>query len=462
MHRRSISFLLIVVLIVSLTACAGDKREASEKGDIISPIPQEGTAELTILMNAIEYEAVRTDFFTDYIDKFQKDFGVKINFERIGTDANGLITPNEQDDYIKKLAPKLSVKDGPELIFTQYMSMDALIKQQAVMDLRGKIANLNKVYDKLLGDRAYYIPIGIVYYSQKIKKDALVELGIKEPALNWSARDYYDIRDKYISKNKILFNGYEYYRVFKQFIDINSLYKAGDKKVVINTPQVIQKINDIRSYLFGGKYQLPEGYKYENYYNMIFEDKSEEFEKSFSYYEINNDNGHIDGGIWANLFRAKSMDTNNNRYGAMMYPQFSDREIIMDSYGFLVNKNGKNLDLAYEFIKGLLNDEVQMSMFKTEGMFYPVNKEIEAAILKLEADEELDPKVVQVKEYALQELADGRCKLWITLDHSFYKISTMLDKDLAKFILADTPYDDVELNVELQKLEDKYNIWLNE
>ncbi len=462
MRKRLISIILALLMIFSMTACTGYKREATSKGNIVSPDPNEGNAELTILINAIEYETMKTDFFSNYIDKFEKDFGVKINFERITTGVNGQITQEGQDAYIKKIVPKLSVKDGPELIFVEYMSMGALIKQQAFVDLQGKFTNLNKLYNKFLEEKVYYAPVGMRYYSRSLKQDALESLGIKAPNLDWSSKEYYDIREKWISHNEVYFNSYEYYKVFDSFINLKSLYNEESKHVIINTPEVKQKLRNIRDYIFDGKYIINSSYKYENYYNMIFEDTSKESEESQQLYNRNNDSGHIDGGNIVNLFSAKELHYKSKNFGTIMYPEFADREVFINSCGFAVNKNGKNLELAYEFINGLLSNDIQMSMYNEGGYYYPTNQEIEADILKDESKKSLDQKAIELKAYALQELKEGKCKLWNTLDQPFNRLNFMMHKDFSKLILADNPYSDVELSAELQKLENEYNIWLSE
>lgn len=459
--KKIAAIVLALIMAFSLVSCSNSK-DAGGTG-VISPEPKDGKPVLTIMLNTIEYDTLtRTKCFSEYIDKFKSDFGVDIKLEKLMSNPNGLITSEEQSEYIQKLSTKLFTKDGPELIFAQYMSMEALIKQQAVVDVKGKVPNLDRIYDSLVGDKLYYVPLGLLYYSRNVNKEALERLKIEKPGFDWASKDYYAIRDKWLSQNKIWFNGDEYSKVFNQFIDFDSLYKAGEKKITINTPEVRQRINDARNHIFGGNYKLTNGYKYENYYNMAFEDKSEEYKLGFQYYEENNSDDYIDAGIMANIFRAGELDRNNKSYGTVMYPQFKDKEIMMDSYGFLVNKNGKNLDLAYEFINGLLGDEVQMSMFDSDRAYYPVNKKIEADILKREANTSLDPEVIKLKAYALKQLRDGGYKLWVTTDNDIYKMQMLLYKDMGKFILADNPYSDEQLQAELKKLEDKYNIILNE
>lgn len=463
MMKRITAIILALMLVFSLASCS--KAKNTEGDGVILPTPKDGKAELTILISSIDYKGLSGNFwFSKYIEKFKQDFGVDIKFEQIETNTGGM-TPEEYDEYLKKVFVKLTAKDGLELVFSHYMNLQALIDQQAVIDLRGKVSNLDKVYDSLLSDKVYYAPLGIDYIGALVNIKALDELGLKAPMMNWTLKDYYNARNKWTLSHKTTFNGYEYLKVFDQFINTESLYKAEENKVVLNSPEVRQKINDLRSYIFGGTYQLPTGYTYENYYNMLYEYNSKERKDSNKIAGNILAKGHLDGGGIDNLFRAKNLQERIKGYAVIREPRNMSSDELLDSYGFLVNKNGKHLDLAYEFINGLLSDENQMAMFQYEDMnypHYPVNKDIEADILKLEAEAGLDPRAIQVKSIVLQDLKAGKCRLWTNANINIYRLFDMIDKDLTKFILADEPYSDELLQAELKKLEDKYNIYLNE
>jgi ABC-type glycerol-3-phosphate transport system substrate-binding protein len=463
MMRKITAILLALVIAFSLVSCSKAKNVGGE--GVISPVPKDGKLEMTILISSIDYNDLPTDgWLADYIAKFKRDFGVDIKFEQIKKNS---YTWESRDEYLKKLFVKLFTKDGPELIYNRYisLSLEPLVEQQAVVDLRGKVANIDKIYDSLVSDSVYNVPLGVDYIGIIISRAALAELEVEEPGMNWMPEDYYAVRNKWISNNEILFNRHEYSRAFEQFIDLENLYKVEEKKVVLNTPEVSQKVNDLRSYIFGGAYQLIEGYKYENYYNMLFEAESEEWKNELEARVKSDINGDLNGGQIDNLLRAKDLQEWIKEYAIVKDPIDISKGVTLGSYGFLVNKNGKHLDLAYEFINGLLSNEVQMSMFEYESdsyPFYPVNKEIEADILKLEAEEKLDPKVMQIKAFALQELKDGKTILSSTIKTDLYELKGMIYKDMTKLILADNPYSDEQLQVELKRMEDKYNIYLNE
>lgn len=463
MFKRVTSLILTFILIFSVTACSKVKDAGGE--GVILPVPKDGKAELTILISSKDYSDLSANgWLYKYIIKFKQDFGVDVKFEQIMT-SDGIWSEDEEDAYLEKLFVKLTTKDGPELIYNRYVNMRQLIEQQALIDLRSKVPNLDKVYEGLISDRVYYVPLGVEYLGLLINRAILAELGVGEPVMNWASDDYYAIRNKWVLSNKQLFNNYEYYWAFDQFINLESLYNTEGNKVVLNTPEVRQKIADLRKYVFGGSFQLIAGYRYENYYNMLFEPDSEESKKDHEAWIDRDLSNNLDNGVTGNLLRASDVQQWVKEYAVIKHPRYASKSVDLGSYGFLVSKNGKHLDLAYEFINGLLSNEVQMEVFEGKNNYfleYPVNKEIEADILKLEAEDGLDPRALQVKSFVLQELKDGKCELSSTANNDIYRLNSMLYKDITKLILADNPYSDEQLQAELKRMEDKYNIYLNE
>jgi ABC-type glycerol-3-phosphate transport system substrate-binding protein len=461
--RKITAILLVLAIAFSLASCSKTKNAGGD--GVIPPVPKDGKLEMTILMSSEDYSDLPTNtWLYQYIAKFKRDFGVDIKFDQIKT-SRSMLTDEAQDEYLKNLYVKLTTKDGPDLIFNRLTNFEPLVEQQAVIDLRGKVANIDKIYNSLLRERVYYVPLGLDYMGMSVNRATLAELKVDESGMNWMPKDYYAVRNKWVLKNKPLFNSYEYSWAFRQFIDLENLYKGEEKKVTLNTPEVRQKINDLRSYIFGGNYQLIDGYKYRNYYNMFFEFESEELKKDFETWLSRGVSGNLDNGLMANVLRAGDLQEWIKEHTIIKDPRAMSEDEFLSSYGFLVNKNAKHQDLAYEFINGLLSNEVQMNMFEIDNTpfsYYPVNKEIEADILKLEQQEGLDPRAIQIKDFALQELKDDKYLLSDTVNTAIYEFEGMIRKDLTKLIMADNPYSDEQLQVELKRMENKYNIYLNE
>lgn len=463
MIKRLTAIGVAVLLVLTLTSCTGPKQQTSSRGEVVSPKPEGGKAELTILMHAADYNTfIETECFRDYVEKFKNDLGVDVKLQKIGSYNNRSMTSDERDEYIEKLFTNLLTQDGPELIFSVSTPLRALIDQSAVVDIKDKVPNLSMIYSPLIGEQAYLAPIGMSYLTQSLNKSALQSIGIQDISLDWDSKQFLQMRDKWVSSNTVYFNSYEYSRIYDYFIDIDSFYDIDKNKLSFDKPVLEKKIKEARSYIFGGKYILNENYKYQNYYNMIFESTSQEYEDSHSLYKKNVENGHIDVGTTDSLFRAEKMDELFKDGNWIPMPKFKDKMPVLYTYGFMVNKKGKNLDLAYEFINGLLVREFQLELFYEDTIYYPVNKDIEADIKAIEAAKGLSPKAMELKEYGLQEVKSGRCKLWAIADRKWNEFNYVVYKDLARFILADQPYSSEVLSAELQKLEDKYNIWLSE
>lgn len=465
---KGLNFIAIVILLAfSLTSCADGNQQTSSKGEVISPKPEGDKVKLTILTNGTEYDILTQCFtYNTYRKKFEKDFGVDIEILKLAEDIDSS-NKEERDAYIKKLSTKLIADDGAELIFANFISPNALIEQGAVVDLRDKVANVSKVYDKLLEEQACYIPIAMSYSSRAVIGDALNSIGRTDISLGWDSQEFYKLWDEWLTGQNMYFNGLEYGNVLEKYIDIESSFDKDSNKLSFDKQALEKSINEARGHIFGGKYELNKDYKYENYYNMFFEKTSQEFQEDIKRRTSGSsiDQG-LGGGYSENIFRAEQVSRSLRESNWLLMPQFKDKIPYLDSYGFMINKKGKNLDLAYEFINGLLDDEIQMRLFKEwEGDsydYYPVNKNIEEDIRAMEADKKLNPKGIEVKEYALQDLKSGRCQLGLIAYDKFTELEMLLYKDFSKYIFADEPYSFEELSVELQKLENKYNIWLNE
>lgn len=133
----------------------------------------------------------------------------------------------------------------------------------------------------------------------------------------------------------------------------------------------------------------------------------------------------------------------------------------------MVNKNGKNLNLAYAFINGILSNTTQMDIYQSNRInvyqaFYPVSKEIETDIKTLEPKENLNPAAIKLKEDVLSEIKNEKVQRTSFKNEKEERIFSSWYGDMLQFIFTDKPYTDAELSKALQILEDKYTILLNE
>jgi maltose-binding protein MalE len=455
MSRRLLCIILILSLLISTTACQSTNAINSNGSNVVKP-GETKLPEITILATSNTRNWMKNDCFVNYEKQFEKQYGVKVNYEVYG---------ESYEENAGELMTKLITKNGPELIIDDWNNARRLIEQGAVVDARDKVSNISKMYASLVDSEAYYIPIGIEYQPIVLKKDMLDELQLPTPKLSWTALDYYNMMDKWLEQSNRIFTMFELNETSYRYLRELELFDYKNKKANINTKELKNALVRIKEKIFSGNYILDKNYTYKNYYNMLFEYTSQEYiEDSKLYlsteYKEQSLRNRSDESI-INLLYAKDFDF---RLGKLVVlPDSLSKDNLLWSLGFMINRNGANLELAYEFVNGLLSDELQLEMYELERpKIYPVNKAIESKIADIEKKEGYSEEALQLKEFIINKIEKGEFQLSQLRDMKEHDLYWMLIKDLMQFIFTDKPYSDAELSSELQKLEDKYNIILSE
>lgn len=443
--------IICLILILSIIGCSNDSIKSVQKQG-------SGQIEIIIMIDDYNYEYMNTTYkiLENYSQRFEHEKETKVNFD--------IITASNADDYYKKKNIKLYLNDGPTLIFiSEYEPYKNYIEQGIAFDIKGKIPNLEKVYNVLFIDGSYFVPIGMSCWSTVLNRSSFEKLGIDEPNPYWTRDDYLKIKEKWLKLEPKYFTRFEYWEILIPALNELDILDEPNKKINLNSQEVIQLIKDIRQDVFSDKYILNEDYTYENYYNMIFEKESEEYkdsnylEKYFDSKGLTPTYSGTSNGL-KSLEVSNFIDTNND----IVLPNVAYGENdLFGVWGFIVNRNGKNIELGMEFINGLLKDDVQLETFTQEYSSYPVNKEIENDISKIEEEKSINEKAIDLRKYILSQIETGNYRR----SHSSkikQEMQIMLHKDFAKYIFADEPYTDKELSDELQKLEDKYGVWIRE
>ena len=458
MRIKGIMLTMLFALMLFCTAC---EAAGTNEGLVLNPDEKGNQPSITIVMNVPEYANFRFEKLDDYTAQFEKSMGVKVNIDIIKQNPGRFTDAEDEDAYMKELSTRLYMKDGPELIFTEYFYFKQVIEQNAVEELDGKVSNIDKLYRGLLQEKNYYVPIGMSYYCFGINNSILKELDAPEPDLNWTQKDYFRLWDQWIETAKPYFNAAEYNDIYNRYIQSQLNLKYDRASIDIDIPTVIAGIKNARGLIYGGSYRLHKDYRYQNYYNMMFVEGSKESTASQELYDANKE-AHIRNTLVLNGFRVDEIMKKSKANDAVIFPQYSNEKAYVSTCGFLVNKNSKNKELAYEFINGLLSDEEQWKLFDEGGRYYPVSKAIESEVLNIEAQRYENSKAVELKKFLLNQLDNGRCETDAAVDAGMKAIKEMLRRDLSKYMLSDEEYSDDELKVELKKLTDKYNVWLSE
>ncbi|QIB27004.1 extracellular solute-binding protein [Caloranaerobacter azorensis] len=412
--------------------------------------------EITIVITDYGYK--KTDYYKgvlkEYIHDFAKQNGIEVRFY--------IINAADSYSYEKKLSSILHNKDGPTLLLVPLGSeYKKFIDRGIALNVKDRIPNLNKIYEGLLAEPDYFVPFGMSYLPMALNKEVFEELGIKEPIFdNWKKEDYLKIRKMWLEKNPEIYT-FQYFSLLDYKLHDLDILDSSNKVIKLDNDKVKKCLKDIRAEIFSGRYILEKDYTYENFYKMHFEKSSKEYKKAIQKV-INNAEKRLWGSyIWYNPLKTFYRDEEIDIQNKIILPNVVDNSPLKVE-GFIVNKNGKNQEMGIKFINGLLDDEIQLKMYSDKSSQYPVNKEIERLIDELERDNYSSTKLVSIRKYVLKQLRLGKIRPLSDYDVLYKNIIENLYKDLFKVIFADKPYTDEEMSKELQKIESKYNMWLNE
>ncbi len=474
MTKRLVSAILIVVLSFALTACSQSVKANSGSKGVVTPDNPEQKPEITILANIEELEAIKASTpLKNYIEKFQERYGVQIKLQGIGSKnslyyiGSQIFTDTSIDQFRKELAVKLYAEDGPELIYYRSIPYDALIKQGVVADVSGKIPNLNKLHPGLTGKEVYYVPISLRYTAIILNKGEVDSLGVQEPNFSWSKEDFFNLKKQWLQKNQKTFTSNDYLDLLQEYIFPLKILSVDQNSASVSNQAVITAINNMKQAIFEGEFKLPAGYNYQNYYNLLFDSQSEEYTKDRELAAAK----EAQTDMLRNTkkeYKTNALHPIDTSYSftnedMLIRPDVLEDKLYISSEGFLVNKSGKNIELACEFINGLLEDDVQLSIYNDQPFpNYPVSKAIDGELSKIEKEKNYAPEAIELKNYLLKQVEQGNAALEITKGEKEQEIRWMLVKDLTQFIFVDKDYNEGELSAELKKLENKYNIWLSE
>ncbi len=435
---------LLVLLLILTISCSNNATDVNKQNG--------RQKEITILLTDFDYSRIEyAETLLDCKLQFEKERGVKVNFD--------IITANNNDEYEKKKNAKLYLNDGPTLIFiSEYNDYKNYTEQGIAVDVKDKVPNLAKIYKRLLADGDYFVPIGMDCRPIILDRSAIAELGLDDPKPDWTREDFLRLKEMWLKHEPKYFTRSEYWELLIPKFNELDIFDEENKTISLNSPEIIECIKDIRKEIFSDKYILSKDYVYENYYNMVFEMDSEEANLE----EYIKDSGLIRGypkitGGLKSLEVATVIDDNSIVLPNVIYGE----DEIFEVWGFIVNSNGKNIELGMEFINELLEGDIQLEMFTQQYSAYPVNKEIEDDIKKIEKERGVEEKAIELREYLLNQIELGGYK-HSTSSRKKQEIQGMIYLDFVKYVFADEPYSDEELSTELQKLEDKYRIWLNE
>ncbi|SCX90782.1 extracellular solute-binding protein [Alkaliphilus peptidifermentans] len=448
--KKLIIITLFVILLLLLLVLRGiwPTAEEQEENEIVILFPYSDTP--------MESYA----FIETYRRQYEEETGVKVRIEKIRA--------GNPDKYTMKRNSMLYMKNGPTLLLLgPFDNAREFVEKGVALEITGKIQNQEKLYNGLKDD--YYLPIKIHGRTISINRELLNKLNIPEPGLDWTLADHDYYWERALEAEDIYFNRNLFYQIVGMKIRDLTFIDEESNRALLNSNETKKVIEEIREEVFSGKYILEESYTYENYYRMFHELNSQESKDSWDKYMANsarffimNSVGHHYNGLTSirmdNVF--KHITT------SLLVPDVRGNEI--HSVGFVVNRNGKNVDLGLDFLNFLISDEIQFNIYEREAEWEnatnaPVNKAIMSEVERIESNRGILEETLELRRFMTNRLDEGDYeRVFYGLDSREVVIRNRFFNELIDIVFADEPYSDEELSRRLRKAENELTIYINE
>ncbi|WP_425446793.1 extracellular solute-binding protein [Dethiothermospora halolimnae] len=435
---------ICISLAIFLFGCDNSKKEVINKGE------KDNKKEITI----VTWNGVTHPVCDIYKQTFEMENNVEVNYESIDTTT--------YEDYLKKLNSKLYLEDGPTMILLRSEDVYGnYAKQGVALEITEKsVPNINKLYKGFTRDKNYYVPISMYHYPMIITKKCLEDLNMESPSLEWSKEDYLKIKDKWLKKEPRPFSYREYCDIVKYPLRNMELFNEDEEKIEID--KVKKYIKSAKKQIYSGNYILNKDHKYDKYIKFFKNYNDQDVLDLLKYNEAKNDSLLSRGMVYENGLKFRGI-FGVSQDDVVLLPDIMKDDYQIYTWGFIVNRNGKNTELGLKFINEILDDKQQINVYKDSKIGnFPVIKGIEEEIRRIEKEREIEDRFIKLREHILDKFNKGEYKVYNSQDSKKVEFYNMLEEDLVKIIFDEKEYSDDELSGKLQKLEEKYNMWLTE
>ncbi len=525
--KRIISSILTLTIIILLTGCKEAKNNIintsqTTENEVLIILSKFNTMNINDEYEEFTYRTNENSTYMEYLEVGTRSF-----LEDKGTLVKLIYpTANNYEEYLNKRNTELYLEGGPSLVFIsggeEYRN---LVKEGVALKVEDKLSNYKNIYSSLKD--GYFVPISMAVNTVVLNKKLLKELNLKEPNIEWTEDDFHHIMNTFYQNESAYISPIAVNLMINSKLKEYNLSFNKEGIVEVADKEMVELIENIRYELLeSNRFEKRINYKYENYHRMLYELLPESFGYN-NFIEEKRDtvdswglgigkNPNIPVMRGSNCLNAIETHRNKSKYiidenggGTYYHGDYVDIEpenIILlprpyptySSWGFIVNRNGKNIEQALEFLDYLISDELQLKLYKdidyyteyadmTNSNFNserrlsfttPVVETIEREIESLEQDEGVDKEIVELRKTTLNQIKEGKRtrnyrgasyrgayvigseEPLIEEQERFLKEE--LESIIVKAVFADERYSSEKIMMELRELENRLILMFSE
>jgi len=417
MKKRLLAVLLILVLSLCLAACDEDPVDA-ERQAFIDSFSEE---EMVIAVWERDYQ----QYVAEVETKAAYDL---MNFE--GAAIRYLTIPAENyEEYYEKINELLYQNESIDLIHLPFGTpYQSYVDNGVAMDLTEAVPEIQRIYPML--QNPYFVPATIWVFPTVLDRIKVESLGFEN--MESLDRDgYMKIREAYLTKTPRYFTKRRYQEEIADFHTRFKVFDLENCKVSLAKPEVVDYVDGLRNEIFSDRYL------------GIQEQSADDF--------VVPEAANINGLNTQQLGWRVGLDMADLIF---LPPVFEpDQALLTD--GYIVNRFGRNKDLAVRFLRKYLDDEYQIAIYEESYSFYPVSQEVTDDIYKLE---KFVLRTESLKELQLLVLANMEAGVYESPSNKPYEywlMMTELYQRLEELVYDEDYYTREDLKAELKALEER-------
>lgn len=360
MYKKIISLLLVIIFAMSLSACGrGNEAVSQENGD--NTVQDQKVITVSVPASNRQLEMA--------VSEFQKEHPeYKVDIQAYPSEDN---TGSDYETYVKNLNTQILSGKGPDIISVAGLPYDKYISKKILANLSDMMAgdksfDTSKYYTNILdalktNGSLYVMPTSFTFNVLMTNQEVLDQSSIKIDDGHWTWKDFKAVSEKVTQKdgagagNRAALPGVSSMDMLKLFTDgsYRNYIDSDNRNASFTSEGFIDLLNTVKAF-------SDEKLVNSNVQTDMVSVLEAAGRGSIVFYPCNINDYFM---YW---FMKSALNDHLSLYNIPSAGDSGSRTFTTNSL-YAINKNSKHTEIAWEFLKVLLSDEVQSQALQEEG-----------------------------------------------------------------------------------------------
>ena len=415
--KEILPIIILLIAVLGLMGCEEDPGDKERKKFIESLRDDE----MVIVVWEQAYQQYVASVETSAAYDLMNNEGVSIRYLQVKAE--------DPQEYYELVNDLLYQNESVDLIHLPFGSpYQAYVDNGIAMNLTESIPEIANLYPNL--QNPYYIPATIYIHPTALNRIELERLGMQE--IDSLDRDgYMAIREAWLDSTPRYYTKRRYQEEIADFHTRFSVFDLENRQVSLAKVDVVSYVEDLRDEIHSDQYL------------GIRKEDQDDFVVAVAE-EINGLNS-----------RQLGWTSTQDIADVVFFPPVFEADLVLLTDGYVVNRFGKNKEIAIRFLRKYMENENQISIYEDQYSFYPTNQGVKEQICELEAFVLRNEKLQKLQLQIAQNMEDGQYASPSNQSFEYWLMMRGLYERLEELIYDEDRYTREDLEAELKALEER-------